>query len=344
VPRNSLELVGVLLSGAIKLALFGLAAVLVLAPWGVQSSDVSIDFRTALFGFKVGDTTIYPISIFIAAGIFALALAALHAVLNWIDSKLLPRMNCEIGLRNSIRTSLSYVGFIAAAVLALSYLGVNFEKLALVAGALSVGIGFGLQSIVNNFVSGLILLWERTVRVGDWIVVGSDQGFVRRISVRATEIETFDRSQVIIPNASLVAGVVTNLVRNDRTGRIVIPLTVVASADPEKVRETLIGIAKANTLVLSIPAPQVLFTGMSASALNFELRAFLADVEAMHRVKSDLHFAIFKRFKEEKFLETPPPDATKIEIAGFDEFGRIFAPANGQPSPAAKAKRGGLSG
>jgi potassium-dependent mechanosensitive channel len=96
--------------------------------------------------------------------------------------------------------------------------------------------------------------------------------------------------------------------------------------------------------VLSIPAPQILFTGMSASALNFELRAFVADVEAMYRVKSDLHFVIFKRFKEEKFLETPPPDATKIEIAGFDEFGRMFAPANSQPGPASKAKRGGLSG
>jgi potassium-dependent mechanosensitive channel len=251
-------------------------------------------------------------------------------------------MNCDIGLRNSVRTSLSYVGFVIAASLALSYLGVSFEKLALVAGALSVGIGFGLQSIVNNFVSGLILLWERTVRVGDWIVVGSDQGFVRRISVRATEIETFDRSQVIIPNASLVAGVVTNLVRNDRTGRIVIPLTVAASADPEKVREVLVAITKANPLVLSMPAPQILFTGMSASALNFELRAFVADVETMYRVKSDLHFAIFKRFKEEKFLETPQPDATKIEIDGFKEIGRMLAPANGQQGPG-RAKRGGFS-
>lgn len=344
VPRNSLELAGVLISGAMKLALFGLAAILVLAPWGVQSSDVSIDLRAALSGFKVGETTVYPVSIFIAAGIFALALAAVHAVVNWTDSTLLPRMNCDVGLRNSIRTSLSYVGFIIAVSLALSYLGVSFEKLALVAGALSVGIGFGLQSIVNNFVSGLILLWERTVRVGDWIAVGSDQGFVRRISVRATEIETFDRSQVIIPNASLVAGVVTNLVRNDRTARIVIPLTVVASADPEKVREVLIAIAKANPLVLSIPTPQVLFTGMSASALNFELRAFVADVETMYRVKSDLHFAIFKRFKEEKFLETPPPDTTKIEIAGFDEFGRMFAPADNQLGQASKARRGGLAG
>ena len=113
----------------------------------------------------------------------------------------------------------------------------KLQKLTIVAGALSVGIGFGLQSIVNNFVSGLILLWERAVRVGDSVVVGADQGFVRRINVRSTEIETFDRSQVIIPNSNLVSGVVTNLVRNDRTGRVVIPLTIAACANPERVRE-----------------------------------------------------------------------------------------------------------
>src|SRR5262249_18456703 len=153
IPRNSLELLGVLISGAIKLALFAVAALLVLAPWGLQSSDITVDFRAALFGFKVGDTTISLIDIFIAAGILTLALAALHAALRWADTKLLPKMNVDVGLRNSIRTSLAYAGFVICAGLALSYLGLSFEKLALVAGALSVGIGFGLQSIVNNFVS-----------------------------------------------------------------------------------------------------------------------------------------------------------------------------------------------
>ncbi len=331
--RTSLELAGVLATGVIKVALAALAVALVLAPWGLQSSDVPFDLRSAFFGFKVGDITIAPVSILIAAGIFTLAIAAVHAVLQWTEAKLLPRTNLDIGLRNSIRTSLGYLGFLIAAILALGYLGLNFEKIAIIAGALSVGIGFGLQTVVNNFVSGLILLWERTVRVGDWIVVGNDQGFVRRINVRATEIETFDRTQVIIPNASLVAGVVTNLVRNDRTGRIVILLTVAASADPEKVREVLVAIAKANPLVLTIPAPQVLFTGMSATALNFELRAYVGDVETMHRVKSDLHFAIFQRFKEENFLNLPPPDATKIEIAGLEDLGRVLPQAGGASAP-----------
>jgi potassium-dependent mechanosensitive channel len=326
--RNSLELAGVLFAGLIRLVLFAVAAGLVLAPWGLQRSDVPIDFGAAFFGFKVGDVTISPFSIFIAIGLFALAFGMFHAVLQWVDSKLFPHLNFDVGLRNSIRTSLGYFNFLVAAGLALSYLGLNFEKLAIIAGALSVGIGFGLQSIVNNFVSGLILLWERAVRVGDWIVVGGDQGFVRRINVRATEIETFDRAQVIIPNSSLVTGVVTNLVRNDRTGRIVIPLTVMGSADPDKVREVLWSVAKANQLVLAMPTPQVLFTGMSAGALNFELRAYVGDVETMFRVKSDLHFAIFKRFKEEKFFDTPGPTTTKIEIAGFENLGKLPIPGS----------------
>ncbi len=340
--RNSLELTGVLFAGLIRLVLFVVAAGLVLAPWGLQSSDVPIDFGAAFFGFQVGDVTISPFNIFIAIGLFALAFGIFHAVLQWIDSKLLPLMNFDVGLRNSIRTSLGYLGFLVAAGLALGYLGLNYEKLALVAGALSVGIGFGLQSIVNNFVSGLILLWERAVRVGDWIVVGTDQGFVRRINVRSTEIETFDRAQVIIPNSNLVTGVVTNLVRNDRTGRVVIPLTVAAGADPERVREVLIALAKANPLVLTIPSPQILFTGMSGSALNFELRVFVGDVETSVRVKSDLNFEIFKRFREEKFFDTPAPIATKVEIVSFEnrasllesieEFPAAHQPKRGMPA------------
>lgn len=336
--RNSLELTGVLFAGLIRLVLFIVAAGLVLAPWGLQRSDVPIDFGAAFFGFQVGDVTISPFNIFIAIGLFALAFGIFHAVLQWVDSKLLPLMNFDLGLRNSIRTSLGYLGFLVAAGLALGYLGLNYEKLALVAGALSVGIGFGLQSIVNNFVSGLILLWERAVRVGDWIVVGADQGFVRRINVRSTEIETFDRAQVIIPNSNLVTGVVTNLVRNDRTGRVVIPLTVAAGADPERVREVLIALAKANPLVLTIPAPQILFTGMSASALNFDLRVFVGDVETSVRVKSDLNFEIFKRFREERFFDAPAA-ATKVEIVHFENRASQVEPIEDFPA-ANQPKRG----
>ncbi|MEJ0094757.1 MAG: DUF3772 domain-containing protein [Methylocella sp.] len=316
--RASLDLLGVLLSGVTRLALFCAAVILLLAPWGLQSTDVPFDLRAAFFGFKVGDAWISPVSIVIAIVIFGIASAVIHALQRWLDASLLPHTGLDAGLSNSIKTSLGYIGFLAAAGLSLGYLGLNFEKLAIVAGALSVGIGFGLQSIVNNFVSGLILLWERAVRVGDWIIVGGDQGFVRRINVRSTEIETIDRAQVIIPNSSLVTGVVKNLVRNDRTGRVVIPVTVAGSADPEKVREVLFAVAKAHQSVLKMPAPQILFTSMSGSALTFELAAFVGEVETQARIRSDLHFAIFKRFTEEGFFNGPAADPMKVQIVGME--------------------------
>ncbi len=324
--QNGFVLLGVVITGLLRLALYALAALLVVAPWGLQSSDVSFDVAAAFFGFKLGDLTISPAHVIVAVAIFVVLYGLARAALGWLDKSLLPHTGLDVGLRNSIRTSLGYLGFVIAAALACSYLGLSVEKLAIVAGALSVGIGFGLQSIVNNFVSGLILLWERAVRVGDWIIVGNDQGYVRRINVRSTEIETFDRSQVIIPNSSLVTGVVKNLVRNDRTGRIVIPITVAGSADPEKVREVLFSLAKAHELVLKFPAPQILFTSMSASALTFELGAFVADVESAVRVRSDLHFEIFKRFKTEKFLIPPGPDPTRVEISGLDDLAARFGP------------------
>lgn len=333
--RESVDLLGALFSGLVKLALIVFATFLVLAPWGLQSTDVPIDVRAAFFGFKVGDVTVSLSSIIVAVGIFSLAYALMHAVQQWIDGSILPHTSLDAGLRNSIKTSFGYVGFLVAGSFALSYLGLSIERLAIVAGALSVGIGFGLQSIVNNFVSGLILLWERAVRVGDWIVVGSDQGYVRRINIRSTEIETFDRSQVIIPNSNLVSGIVKNLVRNDRSGRLVIPLTVAGSADPDKVREVLIAAAKAHDLVLKIPAPQILFTGMSGAELNFELSLFVGEVESLLRVRSDLHFAIYEKFKAEGFFDAGPVAPTKIEIARFEGLEQIYRPE--QPEPERRA-------
>ena len=142
--------------------------------------------------------------------------------------------------------------------IAFSYLGLSLDRPTIVAGALSVGIGFGLQSIVNNFVSGLILLWERPIRVGDLVVVGDGEGYVRRINVRATEIETFDRSTVIVPNSNLISGVVRNRVRNDRIGRVLVSVPVPRASDPDQVAEIMRTAALAHREVMSEPAPRVL--------------------------------------------------------------------------------------
>ena len=168
-------------------------------------------------------------------------------------------------------------GFIIAIVLALGELGIDPQKIALVAGALSVGIGFGLQSIVSNFVSGLILLAERPIRVGDQIVVKGEEGFVRRISVRATEIETFDKASVIIPNSELITGVVKNWTHANTLGRLNIKVAVGYGADAEKVIEILNACVAEHPGVLKQPPPAVLLTEFGST------RAHLRDL--LHRAE-----------------------------------------------------------
>ncbi len=338
IKRESLEPLGILLSGALHVVLFGVAALLVLAPWGVQSDDLASSVRAAFFGFTVGGVTISLSGIAVAVLIFGLAYGATRILQHWLDTRYLPHTHLDVGLRNSIKTSLGYVGFIIAVALAFGSLGLSFEKLAIVAGALSVGIGFGLQSIVNNFVSGLILLWERAIRVGDWIVVGDEQGFVRRITVRSTEIETFDRALMIMPNSNLVTGVVKNWVRTDRVGRLKISLSVQSGADPEKVRELLIGAAKAHDLILSIPAPQVLLTALEAAAYKYDLLAYVDDVETSQRVKSELMFEIHRRFKAANVTLGAPVAPTIVELANIDKLEGLLGDRGAEPPRRAGGK------
>ncbi|MGL5362568.1 MAG: mechanosensitive ion channel family protein, partial [Bosea sp. (in: a-proteobacteria)] len=182
--------------------------------------------------------------------------------------------------------------------------------------ALSVGIGFGLQSVVSNFVSGLILLWERPIRVGDQIVVGEGEGIVRRINVRSTEIETFDRSTVIVPNSNLVSGVVKNRVRTDRSGRVVIQLAVPRNSDPELVRRVLLDAANANREVMSEPQPRVFFRKINETVLDFELFCVVPEVDITGTVASDLHFEIFRKLSE---AGIGVPDR-EVTIRGLDEI------------------------
>jgi small-conductance mechanosensitive channel len=326
IEHRSLNLFGVLLSGLARTILSILAILLILAPWGVQSTDVPSGLRAAFFGLQVGDITLSLSGVVTSFVLFTACYGATHVVTRWLDTSFLPQTNLDIGLRNAIKTSINYLGFVAALLLALSNLGLNFEKLAIVAGALSVGIGFGLQAIVNNFLSGLILLWERAVRVGDWIVIGEEQGVVRRINVRATEIETFDRALVIVPNANLVTGIVKNWVRTDRVGRLKISISLSHPADPEKVKDILIEAAQMHHLIIAEPAPQVYLTSITQTALNFDLFAFVADVETIGRVKSDLYFDIFKRFTAAGIEMVATAAGPVVNITGLEKLEALLAP------------------
>jgi small-conductance mechanosensitive channel len=315
--QKSLQQVGVLAAGLARVVLVVAAIMLALAPWGVESGDIASNLRAAFFGFKVGEVTISLASTMIALLLFVIVTAVTRIVQSWLDKTFLPTTELDSGLRNSIRTAVGYLGFFVAAAIAFTYLGLSLEKIAIVAGALSVGIGFGLQSIVNNFVSGLILLFERPIRVGDLIVVGSDgEGYVRKISVRATEIETFDKSTIIVPNSTLISGTVKNRVRGDKTGRVVVPVNVLRNQDPGHAAQRLVEIAAAHPHVLAEPPPRVLFRKIGETWLELELFAYVEDVTKQAGVQSDLNFAVFKMLVDEGIL--PPLGPGAMNVGGLE--------------------------
>ena len=332
--RRSLEQIGLLANGVARVVLIVLAIMLALAPWGVESSDLRASLRAAFFGFQVGDVTISFSAIAVAALVFTVGFIITRIIQRWLDTTFLPATDLDAGLRNSIRTAFGYVGVIAAGALAFSYLGLSLDRVAIVAGALSVGIGFGLQSIVNNFVSGLILLWERPIRVGDLVVVGDGEGYVRRINVRATEIETFDRATVVVPNSNLISGVVRNRVRTNRTGRVVVTVPVPRASDPDQVADIMRQAALAHREVMSEPTPRVLFKRIAETLIEFDLVCFVDEIETAGRIQSDLYFAIYRALRQAGIGSpppVPPPDAAKgADVAEGPSDERSEADGNGE--------------
>jgi potassium efflux system protein len=279
VSPHRLGLIATVLSGGICLFLVMVALVLVIGPWEVTAGDFLDTLRSLAFGLRVGDFSISFGAVFAAAVILVAALAVTRLLQKWFERQLLPRTNLEPSLQQSIAAIVGYVGVIVAIMLALSQLGIDLQKIALIAGALSVGIGFGLQSIVQNFVSGLILLAERPIRIGDLVVVKGEEGYVRSIRVRATEIETFERANVIIPNAEFISGAVKNWTHANTSGRIIVKVGVNYDNDPEKVQQALLACAAEHPKVLKYPEARALLLGFGETALEFELRAFVGHVD-----------------------------------------------------------------
>ena len=195
---------------------------MLLLQWGFSAPDIRDWVKSLLFGFEIGQFRISLVRILLGVVIFMALLFVTRLIQRRLRDNILIQPRMDPGIANSIDTAIGYTGTALAAIVAISYAGFDITNLAIVAGALSVGIGFGLQSIVNNFVSGLILLIERPIKVGDWVVVGGEQGTVKRISVRSTEIETFDRASLIVPNSELVTGRVLNWTHRNALGRVVL--------------------------------------------------------------------------------------------------------------------------
>ncbi len=300
----TLDQAGLVVSVVINLGILLVGLPLILLQWGFQPDDIRAWFYRLATGFKIGTFTFSPTGIVTGVLVFLFGFFLTRWFQGWIDGSVMARGKVDTGVRNSIRTVIGYAGLALAALFGISAAGIDLSSFALVAGGLSLGIGFGLQNVVSNFVSGLILLAERPFKAGDWIVAGAVSGTVKKISVRATEIETFQRQTVILPNSELINSAVGNWTHRNKLGRVDIKVNVAYGADVKRAHAILFEIAKSHPLVLKNPEPFVLFSNFGPAALEFEIRVFLADVLNGNIVQNDIRFAVLDAL-EEAGIEIP---------------------------------------
>jgi potassium-dependent mechanosensitive channel len=330
---------------SLQLTLWPVLGYVLLRLWGLD--DMGRDFVDALLdkGFSIGGTTVVPGKVLMGLVAFLL----LVTFTRWFKRKLerdwLPMTRMEPSVRMSVATLYGYVTFILAMLIGLSAAGLDLSKIALVAGALSVGIGFGLQNIVNNFVSGLILLFERPVRLGDYIKVGSTEGFVRQIRIRSTELENGDRISIIVPNSMLLSAEVENWNYRNSLGRITVTLGSAHGTDADAVRRLMLEVAQAHPQVIKdgefvgVPGPAVLLKDIADTGLRFELGANIRDIQSKGGVASDLRFELLRRMEAEDLGIAFPQHEVWLRRAARDRDGDGAAAAEPPRPPQADEKR-----
>ena len=272
----------------------------VLVIWGAYDNLEGAIGSILGLGFNIGNQRINVGLLAIAAGLVYAAFVLSWTLQNVLMDRLLFKREVEKGVRVSIKRLVHYFIVCVGFLFAVSIIGFEVTKLTIILSALGVGIGFGLQGVVNNFVSGLILLFERPVRVGDYIEMNNNWSEIKKIGLRATTVQTFDQADVIIPNADLVTNQVINWTLSNRKTRIILPVGVAYGSDIPLVIDTLIACAKAHPKVVETPAPQVLFLRFGDSALAFELRVWILDVDYKLPTLSELNQEIDRRFREAK--------------------------------------------
>ena len=275
---TTLDQLGLVVSIAINLLVGGGRRAADPVQWGFQPGDIQAWVYSVATGITIGSVTISLTGILSGILVFVLGYFLTRWFRGWLDGSVMARGRVDAGVRNSIRTVVGYAGILLAGLLGVSAAGIDLSNFALIAGGLSLGIGFGLQNVVSNFVSGLILLAERPFKVGDWMVAGDNSGTVKKISVRATEIETFQRQTVIVPNSELINSAVGNWTHRNKLGRVDIKVNVAYGSDARRAAEVMDGIVRSHPLVLKNPEPFVLFVNFGPAALEFEMRLFMADI------------------------------------------------------------------
>lgn len=292
-----LEQTAVVLSGACRAFILLLAIPLLLAPYGAGTDEL-LSRGGQLFAVRsIGTLPIVPGNIFKALIVLAAGVTATRLIKRWLSQQLLPKTALEPGMQMSIVTLLGYVCGVLVFVLVLAALKVDLQSITWVASALSVGIGFGLQAIVQNFISGLILLAERPVKVGDWVSLpgAGVEGDIKRINVRATEIQQGDRSTVIVPNSQLITQNVRNVTQAGALGRVQIRLPLPLGIDAGKARKALLGAMNDHPSTLETPKPNVQLDTVEGQTLMFVCTSYVNSPREVGTVKSDLLFDMLDR-------------------------------------------------
>jgi len=289
----------------------GLVATLLVIPvlaviWGYSVNEIGDGVLALRNGIEFGEVKLSAGDVFTFLIVFFAGFFLTRWLQRFLKVSVMPEFGMDAGAEAALLTFMGYIGITLAAVVAIATTGLDLSSLAFIAGALSVGLGFGLQSVVENFTSGILLLMERPIKVGDWIEVGEHSGIVRKIAVRSTHVETFDRHQIIIPNSQLITEVVKNRSFSSAPTRIVVPVGVAYGTDLEKVRTILLEIVNATAKILAEPEPAVAIDGFGDSAINMKILAFVAEATDGAPTASQLYFTIARRFTEEG-IEIPFP-------------------------------------
>ena len=267
--------------------------------WGIPGAFMLQAAKKLMFGFKVGGINISLISIITGLAVFVISLMLMRMMKKRLANNLLNRINMDEGIRHSLISGFSFTGIIISAILAIVAMGIDLSNLAVIAGALSVGIGFGLQDVIKNLVSGIILLFERPFKVGDWVLIGGEEGKIKQINIRSTEVETFNKASVIIPNATLISSSLTNLTHGNNWQRQSVMVGVSYDSDADQVTRLLLECARSCKKVMRVPAPYVLFKNFGESSLDFELRFYVSDIWSGWQASSDIRYEILRRFRDE---------------------------------------------
>ena len=274
--------------------------------WGLPGDFLLQATKKLMFGFKIGGIEISVIAIALGIAVFFGSLAVMRFIRVHLANNVLSKIDMDDGVRHSLVSGFSFLGFIISILLAIIAVGIDLTNLAFIAGALSVGIGFGLQDVIKNLVAGIIILLERPFKVGDWVMLNGTEGTIKQINIRSTELLAFNKTSIIIPNATLISSAVTNMTHGDAMSRQSVAVGVSYGSNPEQVKEILLSCAKKNRKIMTSPAPYVLFKDFGSSSLDFELRFYVSDIWKGWTVPSEVRYEIFRRFQEEG-IEIPFP-------------------------------------